>query len=116
MISIDGLTKKQKRMLDIMWSMDSIDEVRSWQATPSIEDQYMCETLLSLVALAYIDEAVNEMPNYPQAKWDKKNMDRSNGHTVNNDHLAEDEAWERLRKKLENDEEMMAAFKRMKGR
>jgi len=31
-----------------------------------------------------------------QAKWDKKNMDRSTGHSVNNE---EDAAWEKLRKK-----------------
>ncbi len=48
-----------------------------------------------------------------QAKWDKKNMDRSTGHSVNNE---EDAAWERLKKKLENDKEMMAVFKRMKDR
>ena len=51
-----------------------------------------------------------------QAKWDKKNMDRSNGHSANNDELEQDRAWERLRKKLENDKEMMAVFKRLKDR
>jgi len=51
-----------------------------------------------------------------QAKWDKRNMDLSNGRSVNNEHLDEDRAWEKLRKKLENDKEMMAVFKRMKDR
>ncbi len=48
-----------------------------------------------------------------QAKWDKKNMDRSTGHSVNNE---EDAAWEKLRKKLEDDKEMMKAFRRLSKR
>ena len=48
-----------------------------------------------------------------EAKWAKKRMDKSTGHSVNNE---EDAAWERLRKKLENSKEMMAAFKRLKDR
>jgi hypothetical protein len=59
MIEIHGLTKKQSAMLDIMWSMDSFDEVVSWQSSLPLEDQYVVETLMELVALAYIDEAVN---------------------------------------------------------
>lgn len=48
-----------------------------------------------------------------EAKWAKKRMDKSTGHSVNNE---EDAAWEQLRKKLENSQEMMAVFKRMKNR
>lgn len=59
MIEIHGLTNKQKVMLDVLWSMDSYDEVRSWQSSLPLEDQYVVETLMELVALAYIDEAVN---------------------------------------------------------
>lgn len=51
-----------------------------------------------------------------QAKWDKKNMDRSNGHSANNDELEADRAWDRLKNKLESDKEMMAVLKRMKDR
>ena len=50
-----------------------------------------------------------------QAKWDKKNMDRSNGHSVNNEELDEDQAWEKLRAKL-NEKDLMAAYKRMKNK
>ncbi len=51
-----------------------------------------------------------------QAKWDKKNMDRSTGRAVNNEELEQDRAWSKLKKKLENDDEMMAAFRRLKDR
>jgi hypothetical protein len=50
-----------------------------------------------------------------QAKWDKKNMEKSNGHAVNNLEQEQDLAWERLRKKLEQPE-TLAVFKRMKDR
>lgn len=50
-----------------------------------------------------------------QAKWDKRNMDRSNGHSQNNLELEQDEAWERLQKKLSNPK-TLAMFRRMKDR
>ena len=50
-----------------------------------------------------------------QAKWDKRNMDLSNGHSANNLEQEQDRAWERLRKKLEQPE-TLAVFKRMKDR
>ena len=50
-----------------------------------------------------------------QAKWDKRNMDLSNGHSVNALEQEQDRAWERLRKKLEQPE-TLAVFKRMKDR
>ncbi len=51
-----------------------------------------------------------------EAKWAKKRMDKSTGHSINNEELTEDQAWEKLRKKLENDREMMAVFRRLKGK
>lgn len=47
------------------------------------------------------------------AKWQEQEAKRSAGRVANNE---EDLAWERLKKKLENDREMMAAFKRLKDR
>ena len=50
-----------------------------------------------------------------QAKWDKKNMDKSNGHSQNNIELEQERAWNSLKKKLEQPE-TLAVFKRMKDR
>lgn len=47
-------------------------------------------------------------------KWREQEMKRSAGHVANN--LEADQAWEKLRKKLENDKEMMKAFRRLKDR
>lgn len=58
MIHIDGLTKKQIAMLNTMWAMDSIEQIREWQQTLPIYDQMLCDTLMQMVAIAYIDEAI----------------------------------------------------------
>ena len=50
-----------------------------------------------------------------QAKWDKKNMDLSNGHSQNNIELEQERAWKNLKKKLEQPE-TLAVLKRMKDR
>ena len=50
-----------------------------------------------------------------QAKWDKKNMDRSTGHAVNN----EEELWakqEAAFEKLKNNPDLLKVIKRMKDR
>ena len=50
-----------------------------------------------------------------QAKWDKKNMDLSNGRSQNNIELEQERAWNSLKKKLEQPE-TLAVLKRMKDR
>ena len=47
------------------------------------------------------------------AKAMKKEQARSAGRVANNE---EDAAWEQLKQKLENDKEMMAAFRRLSKR
>ncbi len=48
-----------------------------------------------------------------EAKWAKRRMDRSTGHSVNNEEL--DEAWNRTKQKLE-DPKIKAVFKRLSKR
>jgi hypothetical protein len=50
-----------------------------------------------------------------EAKWAKKRMDQSNGHSQNNIELEQEQAWQRTKKKLE-DPKLMAVLKRMKDR
>ena len=49
------------------------------------------------------------------AKWQKQDMNKHNGHAVNNLEQEQDRAWERLRKKLEQPE-TLAVLKRMKDK
>lgn len=50
-----------------------------------------------------------------EAKWAKKRMDKSTGHSVNNEELEQDRAWARTKQKLEQPE-VLAVLKRMKNR
>ncbi len=50
-----------------------------------------------------------------EAKWAKKRMDQSNGHSQNNIELEQEQAWQRTKRKLE-DPKVMAVLKRMKDR
>ena len=50
-----------------------------------------------------------------QAKWDKRNMDLSNGHSANALEQEQERAWKNRKKKLEQPE-TLAVLKRMKDR
>lgn len=50
-----------------------------------------------------------------QAKWDRKNRVRSEGHSANYLEMEQDEAWERLRKKLSKPK-TLSMLRRMKDR
>lgn len=49
MISIEGLTKKQAAMLDIIWAFNDDSEFSIWFSSLMWEDKLTVETLLELV-------------------------------------------------------------------
>jgi ribosome-associated toxin RatA of RatAB toxin-antitoxin module len=67
MITIDGLTLEQVRMLDHMWAIDSYEDLLEWQQSLSCEERQMSETLAELVTLAEIDELVLTQETYIDA-------------------------------------------------
>ena len=69
MISIDGLTTRQVLLLNIMWAMDTMDQIRGWQKSLNDRDKFDSETLLNLVAICQIDELIEESEFFPEA-WD----------------------------------------------
>lgn len=56
MITIDGLTKSQVRMLDKMWSIDGYEEYMEWKSELCYAQKQQCELLETMVMLAEIDE------------------------------------------------------------
>ena len=69
MIKIDGLTKEQVDMLEIIWSFQSKDEYFDWLENLDDEDMEMAQGLMQLLALAIIDEAQEELTDpYKDAK------------------------------------------------
>ena len=65
MITIQGLTHKQKVFMDVMWSMDSMPAVNAFIKSLPTRDQQDCR---SLVAIAVQDtlEQDNTMDLYAQ--------------------------------------------------
>lgn len=55
-ITIDGLSKAQVEMLDIMWSIDGYDEYLMWKSGLNEQTLLMVEVLESMLLLADIDE------------------------------------------------------------
>lgn len=69
MIKIDGLTKEQVDMLEIIWGFQSKDEYFDWLENLDDEDMEMAQGLMQLLALAIIDEAQEELTDpYKDAK------------------------------------------------
>jgi len=56
MITINGLTKRQVKMLDKMWAIDGYDEYMEWKTTLCYAQKQQVATLEQLVMLAEIDE------------------------------------------------------------
>ena len=56
MITIDGLTKSQVRMLDKMWSIDGYEEYMEWKSELCYAQKQQCELLETMVMLAELDE------------------------------------------------------------
>ncbi len=55
-ITIEGLTKKQKLMADLMWSMDSKDQVMTFIRSLSPNDRQQAQVICELMVLALFDE------------------------------------------------------------
>jgi hypothetical protein len=56
MITIPGLTPKQKALCDIMWTLEEYDAVESFIATLPKAERKECRTLIQLMVMALADE------------------------------------------------------------
>lgn len=70
MININGLSQEQCDMLDIIWSFKTGDEYENWLACLDEYELGMARSLMELLALAIIDEALEakKADPYKEAK------------------------------------------------
>jgi hypothetical protein len=66
MITIDGLTKEQVRMLDEMWALDTMEEMSEWMENVPEHKRQMVELLQEMLILASIDEDLEELSDATQ--------------------------------------------------
>jgi len=63
-ITIDGLTKGQVKLLDIMWSISDVEVYDEWKSALSEELQDMVDVLEKLVVYETLEE---ELQDFTQA-------------------------------------------------
>jgi hypothetical protein len=66
MITIDGLTKEQVRMLDEMWALDTMEEMSEWMENVPEHKRQMVELLQEMLILASIDDDLEELSDATQ--------------------------------------------------
>jgi hypothetical protein len=59
-ITIHGVTKRQKRMLNIMWNLDSEDDYFEWYHSLDEHLQKETELLQRLIIMAELDNEVRD--------------------------------------------------------
>jgi hypothetical protein len=68
MITINGLSKGQVKLLDIMWSINDLEVYEEWKSALNLELQDMVDVLEQMVILATLDEDAEAMQEYPEAQ------------------------------------------------
>jgi hypothetical protein len=66
MFEIHGLTTRQVKLLDIIWSCKSQDELDELISNLSEDDQTECFSLVELLHLEVIDSQVESMTRFPK--------------------------------------------------
>ena len=72
--TLEGLTNEQVNLLDKMWEIDTIDELKSFINNHSPEVQREILVLQEMLNLAYTDDLVDNMDVYPHAEEMLKNI------------------------------------------
>lgn len=67
MITIDGLTKRQVELLDIMWELKDMEEYEIWKSGLSEKTMNMVDSLEQMVVYASIDAETENSVNFNDA-------------------------------------------------
>ena len=65
MITIQGLTNKQKAFMDVMWAMDSMPAVEAFIKTLPARDRQDCESLVTIAVQESLEED-NRLDDYEE--------------------------------------------------
>lgn len=76
---IKGVNKKQRKMLDIICSFDDLGELYGWINSLPKRKRPEAKSLMELVALAVMDDAVDELTEFPDATKILKKIMNKNG-------------------------------------
>lgn len=60
LISLDGLTRKEKKMLQIMWSMDNKEQLQYWVSSLNKRDRMTATSLLMLIKYEMLESMMDD--------------------------------------------------------
>ena len=60
LITIEGLTKRQKKLLQIIWSINSKEHLFMWVRSLKQSDRDMVSTLLTVISLEVMEDFIDE--------------------------------------------------------
>ena len=63
MITITGLTPKQKALMDVMWAMEDMSNVQAFIKTLPLRDRQDCQSLVAIAVQETLEED-NRMADY----------------------------------------------------
>lgn len=64
MITISGLTHKQKALMDVMWTMEEMEQVQKFIRTLPLRDQQDCLSLLDIAVQETQEHEYNGLEAY----------------------------------------------------
>jgi len=64
MITISGLTQKQKALMDVMWQFQEIEDVNRFISTLPPRDQQDCKSLLTIAVQETQEHELNQLDAY----------------------------------------------------
>lgn len=65
---IDGLTKKQVALLDIMWTLDSEDSVQNFIRSLPRADRAQAQSLMIVLVHEMLEEFLQDASEFPDAR------------------------------------------------
>lgn len=60
LITIENLTKRQKKLLQIIWSIDSKEHLFMWVKTLKQSDRELVSSLMTLISLEVMEDFIDE--------------------------------------------------------
>ena len=67
-MKLDNLTTRQIELLDLMWSISSLNQLNEWIDSLSLEDAEMAVTLSTMLIYENVDEILESSQDFTQAK------------------------------------------------
>jgi len=78
MIKVHGVNQFQQQLLDIMWELETQEDLEAWASklTPAMRRE--CEILEQLLILALIDSEVEKMDRFPEVMFKLHQIKKKN--------------------------------------